>query len=386
MGERRIEGIHYQTGESIEVCIRDGKIIEINHTQDKIENESSGKTMIAPGLVDLQINGYKGMDYNTLPILDGMVKEVTHEIFSEGVTTYYPTVITNSADSIEEAVRSITIECKRDELIGKAIAGIHIEGPFISAEDGPRGAHNKAFVQAPDWEMFSKWQKAAEGQVKIITLSPEWSRSAEFIEKCMKSGVKVSIGHTAATPEQIRRAVAAGAKLSTHLGNGAHLMLPRHPNYIWEQLAQEELWTCLIGDGFHLPESVLKVAMAAKGKQAMLVSDAVYLSGMQPGEYETHIGGKVVLTKEGKLHTADNPKILAGSAQMLLWGIQHLTNKSLASLATAWDMSSIRPAKFMNLPSQSGLTEGAPADIVCFTSGQLEVIETYKEGKLMYRK
>ncbi|MBW7461558.1 N-acetylglucosamine-6-phosphate deacetylase, partial [Paenibacillus sepulcri] len=179
---------------------------------------------------------------------------------------------------------------------------------------------------------------AARGKIKLITLSPEWPGTASFIEKCAKAGVQVSIGHTAAAEEQIREAAAAGARLSTHLGNGAHLMLPRHPNYLWAQLAEEELWTCIIADGFHLPDSVLKVVRSVKGKRTILVSDAVYLCGMAPGTYENHIGGRVVLTPEGRLHLEQNPRLLAGSAQMLHRGISHIAGRGIAPLSEACDM------------------------------------------------
>ena len=142
-----------------------------------------------------------------------------------------------------------------------------------------------------------------------------------FIEKCAGAGVTVSIGHTGASPEQIREAVKAGATMSTHLGNGAHVQLRRHPNYLWEQLAHDELSACIIADGFHLPDAVMKVFLRVKGPRAMLVSDAVYLSGLAPGTYETHIGGKVVLTPEGRLHLAGNPDLLAGATETLAGGV-----------------------------------------------------------------
>jgi N-acetylglucosamine-6-phosphate deacetylase len=300
----KIEGRHYHTNEAICVVIKNGIIIEI----EKLGNVSYPLPWIAPGLVDMQVNGFQGMDYNSLPIEENLVFKATEAIYAEGVTSYYPTVITNTEEAIANAVQSIAQACRKDSLINQTITGIHIEGPFISPEDGPRGAHGKQYVQAPDWEMFQRWQEAADGKVKIITLSPEWEGSVDFIEKCTNSGVTISIGHTSASPEQIREAVSAGARMSTHFGNGAHLMIPRHPNYLWEQLAEDDLWTCIIADGFHLPDSVLKVVMAVKQKKAILVSDAVFLAGMEPGSYETHIGGKVVLTPEGKLHMAQNQK------------------------------------------------------------------------------
>jgi N-acetylglucosamine-6-phosphate deacetylase len=378
-----IEAKHFVTGKPISVSLEDGKVIDI---QLLSQQRDYSLPYIAPGLVDLQLNGYRGFDFNTLPISQELTEQITQALWEEGVTSYFPTVITNSDEAIEQAVESIAKACENHSKVNECIAGIHVEGPFISPEDGPRGAHGKAYVKAPDWALFQRWQEAAKGRIKIITISPEWPGSVEFILKCVKNGVTVSIGHTSATPEQIKEAVAAGAKMSTHLGNGAHLMLSRHPNYIWEQLAQDDLWTCLIADGFHLPKSFLKVAMKTKGSQTMLVSDAVYLSGLKPGDYETHIGGKVVLTPEGRLHTKENTKILAGSAQMLKHGISHLSKSCLTTLHEAWEMASTRPSSFMELPTKEGLKKDAPADLVVFNweEDQVNVLQTYKSGKLVY--
>lgn len=377
-----LEGLDYKSGNPVRVTISEGKIREVAPVQEEADGSLP---WIAPGLVDLQINGYFGIDFNTLPLTTEAVQEVTRRIAKLGVTSYYPTVITNSPEDIERLVGIIAEACDSDPLTGQCIAGIHVEGPFISPEDGARGAHSKEYVTAPDWELFQRWQNAAGGRIRILTLSPEWDNAPEFIAKCSAEGVTVSIGHTSATPEQIRAAVAAGARMSTHLGNGAQLMLPRHPNYIWEQLASDELSPCAIADGFHLPESVLKVFLKAKAEQLMIVSDAVFLSGLAPGEYDTHIGGKVVLTPEGRLHTAHNPNILAGSAQMLPFNIEHLVRSKLCTAAQAWEMASTRPAAFMGLPAAQGLNEGAPADLVLYNweEDKLMVREVYKNGSLI---
>lgn len=376
---------HYSSGEPVTLQIQDGIIVNFAGAY-----ETSGDSLpwIAPGLVDLQLNGYGGLDFNSLPMTERMVGDITRLLWKEGVTTYYPTVITNSSEAILQSVSTICSAATQDSEANRAIAGIHLEGPFISPEDGPRGAHNRQYVQAPDWELFNQWQKAAGGLIRIVTVSPEYSNSAEFIARCTESGVTVAIGHTAATPEQIAGAVRAGAKMSTHLGNGCHLSLPRHPNYLWEQLAQDELWCCLIADGFHLPDQVLKVAFKMKQSRAVLVSDAVYLAGMPSGEYSTHVGGKVVLTPPGRLHLADNEKLLAGSAQMLLWGIEHTVRQGLAKLADAWEMSSVRPAQLMKLPSSIGLATGSPADLILFyvEGDRIRLERTYKHGILVYER
>lgn len=380
-----IRARHYATGAPVAITVRDGRIGEVMQLDASLQEELP---VVAPGLVDLQINGYAGLDFNQLPLQAETVSQIIRKLWREGVTFSYPTVITNTPEAIASALGSIASACAADPATEQGIAGIHLEGPFISPDDGARGAHRLDAVRPPDWDLFCRWQETAGGRIKIVTLSPEWPGSATFIKRCVDSGVIVSIGHTAADAAQIGEAVAAGARMSTHLGNGAHLMLPRHPNYIWEQLAQEALWSCVIADGFHLPDQVLKVVLKVKGEQALLVSDAVAISGLEPGVYKTHIGGDVVLTTEGKLHLAADPRLLAGSAQMLLWGIAHLNRRGITEFPSAWEMASTRPARLMGLPVAEGLSAGAPADFVLLDNvrddGSISLRQTYKAGRLVY--
>lgn len=376
-----IEGRHYATSQPIRISIHNGTIEHVEF----LEASQNHIPWIAPGLVELQINGFGGVNLHNPKLNQEDIHQFTRSMWSQGVTSYYPTIVTNAIESIESSMRNIAKSCAEDKLTSLSIPGIHLEGPFISPDDGARGAHSKAYVIPPDWDLFQRWQDAAEGRIKIVTLAPEWQEAPSFITKCAEQGITVSIGHTSASAEQIREAVEAGARMSTHLGNGAHLMLPRHPNYIWEQLAQDDLWPCAIADLFHLPNSVLKVFLKVKPEQFMLVSDASYLSGMEPGEYQTSSGRKLVKTPEGKLHIAENPGILAGSAQMLDTGIVNLVKTELCSLAEAWDMASARPAKFMHLPQATGLEAGSPADIAVFdydpANPGIHWREIYKDGQ-----
>ena len=375
-----IRGRHYRSGLGITLGFKNSVISTVG--------KGKGPSYVGPGLVDLQINGFRGLDFNTLPVPDDLPGRVTRELWSEGVTSYYATVITNAPDAIEACVHAIARACARDEDAAAGIAGIHLEGPFISPEDGPRGAHEKRYVTAPDWKKFQRWQKAAGGRIRLITMSPEWPSSAAFIRRCADSGVTVSVGHTAASVEQIRYAVAAGASMSTHLGNGCHLTLPRHPNYLWEQLAQDALAACVIADGFHLPDAVIKTIMRVKGPNAMLASDAVYLSGLKPGRYRTHIGGKVVLTDDGRLHLEKNPKLLAGSVQMLIRSVEHLIRAGLTDPGEAWEMASTRPAFAMRLAQGRGLEPNAPADLCVFDreADRITLLETWKSGRKVYER
>ena len=198
-----------------------------------------------------------------------------------------PTVVTGSFDRICKSLHAIVEASKTDALVDHSMLGIHLEGPYISAADGPRGAHPLEHVRDPDWDEFQQWQDIAEGKISIVTLAPEKQGAIQFIEKLVADGIVVALGHTNASASDIQAAIDAGARLSTHLGNGAHALIRRHPNYIWEQLGADELWASLIVDGHHLPPSVAKSMIRAKTlNRCVLVSDAVALAGMEPGIYE----------------------------------------------------------------------------------------------------
>src|SRR5262249_51041292 len=147
---------------------------------------------------------------------------------------------------------------------GVAMDGFHVEGPHISPDDGPRGAHPRRWVRPPDVDEFHRWQEAARGHIRLVTVAPEWPEAPRYIEALVGEGIVISLGHTNANGAQIAAAASAGATMSTHLGNGAHAILQRHPNYIWEQLAEDRLMASFIVDGIHLPKSFVKVALRAK--------------------------------------------------------------------------------------------------------------------------
>lgn len=378
-----IAGRLYLTGEPVKLTLEDGYVKDAEHAGPG----SDTHLIIAPGLTDLQVNGYAGLDLNSDPLLPETVREISVKLWSEGVTTFFPTIITNSSESILRSVSAISDACSRFPEAAAAVGGIHLEGPFISPQEGARGAHPADHVRPPDWELFCQWQEACGGLIRIITLSPEWPEAAAFIRRAAESGVTVAIGHTSATPEQIRGAVAAGATLSTHLGNGSHQMLPRHRNYIWEQLAADELYASMISDGFHLPDAVMKVFMRMKPGKIILVSDATALTGMPPGDYVTHIGGDVTLTEEGKLHVKGNPDMLAGSGKSLLHCVETLAAKGLATIARALEMAGRTPYKLAGLPGDCLPVRGGVADLVMLRedNGRLKVVRTIKSGITVYR-
>jgi N-acetylglucosamine-6-phosphate deacetylase len=348
---------HAETGHPVEMEVRDGRIASLRET-----TRDPGDLWAAPGLIDLQVNGFAGVDYNAPEATLEEIARSVEVLRSTGVTRFLPTVITGSRERMCGALANLARAKERHP----EIAGFHVEGPFISPEDGPRGAHPKEHVRPPDREELLRMQEAAKGGIRLLTLSPEWPEAPALIEFAVKQGVVVSIGHTGATGEQIRRAVAAGATMSTHLGNGCHGTLPRHPNYIWEQMAADELYAGLIVDGIHLPPSFVKCAVRAKGlERSILVTDATSPAGSAPGRYR--LGGmEVDLTAEGRV-TLAGTRTLAGSALRMDRGVENLMRFAGLTLGEALRMATVVPAKAMGMRDREGfLREGDAAEFVLF--------------------
>ena len=309
------------------------------------------------GFADWQVNGFHGVDFNRSELTVEQVRTASESLAAEGVWYYMPTLITNDVGVMEHLIAVIsravrTFGDHADDFAdngGKLarIVGLHLEGPFISPFDGARGAHPRSFVRAPDIRLLERWQELAGGIIRLLTLSPEWSESDRLVKRACELGIRVAIGHTLATWEQISAAVLSGATLSTHLGNGLPTMLPRHPNPVWDQLAQPELWASVIADGFHLPQSVFDVFRKVKGERLFLVSDCTEFAGMPPGRYKSPVGGDVVLTVEGRLHLADNEQLLAGSALSLRQIVDKMVVNGWISIEQAWNMAAVLPWRYL---------------------------------------
>jgi len=337
---------------------------------------------LAPGFIDLQVNGFAGVDYNHPRTPHEEIARSLRAQFATGVTRLYPTVITGAPDHMQACLRNLA--AARESIPeGHAIDGFHVEGPHSSSEDGPRGAHPSQWVRAPDLDEFHRWQDAARGRICIVTLSPEWPEAARYIERITAEGVVASIGHTQAGAAQIADAVAAGATLSTHLGNGAHQLLRRHPNYIWEQLAEDRLMAGFIVDGIHLGAAFLKSAIRAKTVgRSVLVTDAATPAGAAPGRY--YLADQPVdLTEDGRVVLAGTDR-LAGSALHMHRGVENLMRLAGLSLADAIRMATINPARAGKVPGRGqGLVPGERADIVQFRltpSNQIEIAATWIAG------
>ena len=342
---------------------------------------------IAPGWIDLQVNGFAGVDYNTP---EAPLEEIARSIrvlYSTGVTRFYPTVITGSPERMRGALANLS-RAKDTLAEGAAIEGFHVEGPHISPEDGPRGAHPRRWVRKPDFDEFLSWQDAAAGRVRLVTVAPEWPEAPRYIEKIVEAGVIASIGHTGAGAREIDEAVRAGATLSTHLGNGAHPMIRRHPNYIWDQLAEDRLMADFIADGIHLPAAFLKTAIRAKGvERSVLVTDAVMPAACPPGRYQ--LGElDVDLTPEDRVLLPGTDR-LAGSALRMDRGVENLMRLAGLTLADAVRMATVNAARAGRVERRTaGFAPGDRADIVLFDFDQaasmIDVRETWVDGQRVY--
>jgi N-acetylglucosamine-6-phosphate deacetylase len=342
---------------------------------------------VSAGFLDMQVNGFSGADYSLDDLQPEHIAAITHSLGRSGTTQHVPTIVTSPADRILKNLDTISRTMEKDEDIGQAVAGVHIEGPFISGEDGPRGAHDSRFVRDPDFGEFLEWQAAAKGRVKIITLAPEREGAIQFIEKLAGRGVLPAIGHTGADPQTIRRAVAAGARLSTHLGNGSHASLPRLRNYIWEQLAEEGLQAGIISDGFHLPPAVVKVFYKVKGpEKTILVSDAALLGGRKPGLYKWG-NLDVEVFDDGHLGIPGTA-MLAGAGHLLDWDIPRFMEFTGAGIAEAIRLCTVNPAKILKLEAGYGRLEaGSPGNLTVFrvpARGPLAIEKVFRRGRLVY--
>jgi len=354
----RVRGRDPATGRGVEVRFEDGAVTGVEACAD------APADWVSAGLVDLQVNGYGGIDLNDGALTAERVTDLARLLWTRGVTTFLPTLITASEDSLTCALAAISKARRGDPRLARSIPGIHVEGPFISPADGPRGAHPAAHVRPPDPAEVARWQAACGDLVRMVTISPHWDGTAEFVRAMDAGGVQVALGHTDADPEMILAAVDAGARLSTHLGNGASAMLPRHPNLIWTQLADDRLTASFIADGHHLPAAPFKAMLRAKGpERAVLVSDSVALGGMPPGIYDTPIGGRVELREDGWLGTPGTP-YLAGSPRSLSEAVAIAAVMAELSLADALELATVNPGRFVG--RRGALEVGAPADIITF--------------------
>ncbi len=324
-----------------------------------MQTQNLPETFTGPGLVDLQLNGYGGVDFNSDP--GGWTAEQFHHarklMKKRGTAVALITFITDDVQATLARARKYNELISSDAELASCYPGLHIEGPFISPVEGARGAHPKDFCKLPEAlpDLIDQINQASGGRVKVLTLAPELPGAMKLIKRSADAGIVVAIGHTAAGDETITEAVDAGAKFSTHLGNGSQQMIPRLRNYIFAQLAEDRLAATFIADTHHVPMTTLKCFIRAKTPdKCVLVTDAMAAADMGPGEYQ--FGGEKAIVQENGYVSKPGEDNLAGSAITLDRCVINVFKYCDVSFETAWAMASTQPAKLAGLEVPKDVT------------------------------
>lgn len=379
-----IEGIHYHTGQPVQVTINNGIIENITNLDKPV---GDNPVYIAPGFFDNQVNGFAGVSFafGDSDLTPEGIEKATSELWKKGVTTYLPTLTTNSIEILTRNFELLSKAVDDPKLLG-SVPGFHLEGPYINPEDGYRGAHPKQFVKLPDWDEFMQLYKASGEHILQITVAPEMKGGLDFITKCSQKGIVVALGHHNADAKTVTAAIDRGAKTSTHLGNGAANMINRHRNPFWSQLADDRLNISIICDSFHLLPEEIQTFFKVKGvDRTIITSDVTHYAALEPGEYKTSTGETIELTKDGMLrYPAQN--VLYGSASPITKGVGYIMKVTGCTLAEAVQMASTNPARLYNLNDRGTLQPGKRADIILFTleNFQVNILETWVKGKKVY--
>ena len=312
-----------------------------------------------PGFVDLQVNGYRGVDFSAPGLTVEKVHAVSRELHRLGIVAYCPTVITSSMKVYRDNLPILAHAATAHE--GAKILGIHLEGPFINPK--ARGVHPESFIHTPSIELFEQLRQLAQDRISILSLAPEMPGAMELISEVSRNtNTVISLAHHLADRDTIYRAKDTGAKACTHVGNGLPEMLHRHLNPIWPILACDGLSAMIISDGYHLPEDVLRVFIRAKGvDQLIITSDMVHLAGLAPGAYD-FAGVAVVLEECGHLHVKDAYQ-LAGSGCSMFHCMNHLASLEVLDEAQLIQVGYTNPLQLVQenpnglaLPSQARIS------------------------------
>jgi N-acetylglucosamine-6-phosphate deacetylase len=373
-------------GPFIEMKVREDKIASVLPARATPRGRVFGSKefYMSPGFIDIQVNGFAGTDLNHQAFDGDDLVPICKALLRTGVTRFCPTFITGSEERLSRNIQQIVQACEKHPLVRSMVLGIHLEGPYIASEDGPRGAHPKQYVTDPDWDQFERLCNLSKGLLKIVTIAPERPGAIEFIRKASKAGLVVAIGHCAPEPAQIDAAVEAGAVLSTHLGNGAHQVLPRHANYLQKQVSTDGLMASMICDGIHLPDYFVKNLIRAKGiSRTILVTDAMAAAGASAGRFT--LGDlEVEVGEERKVRLPGTP-YLAGSALTMDEAVSNCASFAKISLPAAIQAATVNPAKLFK-GIRGALEPGERADVVLFSllKKRIQVEQVFLAGKLEF--
>lgn len=360
------------------LTIEDGKFgpILMEEPQDAPIKDYS-QSIVAPGLVDTHIHGYKSHD-----VMDNDfegIKVISEGLLSCGVTSWLPTTLTSSAQLLNDVCE--TIGNHYQEVTGAKIRGIFLEGPFFTEKY--KGAQNPKYMSDPSIDKLAKWHELSQGLVNKIAIAPERKGVKEFIEFAKSKGVYTALAHSDATYEEAAAAVEAGANIFVHIYNGMSGLHHRNPGMVGAALSLDKVFAEMICDGHHVHPAAARVVTRARGpKETVLITDCMRAGGM--GEGQSRLGEFEVVVKDGTARLKDTGN-LAGSILELKQGVKNVVDWGLVSPAEALRMASLTPAQSVGIESVCGrIAPGYEADFIV-VSDQLELEATYLDGELRYQ-
>jgi N-acetylglucosamine-6-phosphate deacetylase len=336
----------FPDGRPVRVEVREGRITAVVPAAS-LDEPTGAERWVVPGFFDLQVNGFAGYNFTEPELTVENLEHTARAMLQTGTTRFLPTVVTADLDALCRQLSMLAEAMERIPLVRAMCPGIHLEGPFLNPEDGPRGAHRRQYVREPSIAEYERLQAAARGRLVMLTLAPERQGAIELIRHITSQGVVAALGHHRAEDETLERAIAAGAQISTHLGNGSDAVLPRLANYIWRQLGEDRLWASFIADGHHLPPTTLRCMLRAKGlSRSILVTDGIELTGRPPGRYVRR-GLEVELTQDGKVVLVGT-YYLAGSVATMPQLVAHAINDAGLTFADAVRLATLQPESLMH--------------------------------------
>lgn len=344
----------------VDIAANHGRIIAIEQeivADEQTEVVDCSGRYVLPALVDIHTHGANGYDFNSADY-DGM-KKIMEFYVSHGVGTVFPTVMTDSDETI----------CRQLELIAKLakeypeVKGIHLEGPFLSEKFC--GAMPKQYLQKPSFDKFLRYQKAADGLIRLVTVAPELPNAIEFITEATAHRVHVSIGHSGADGETVKKALKAGAVSFTHWGNAMAEMDRHGLNVSGAALASNNAYCEVICDGRHVNKDVLKLLVKVKGIDRVIgITDSIMAAGLPDGQYKLGVNDVTVTGGDARITGTD---VRAGSTLDAYSGLANVVSFTGLPLAEAIKLWTVNPARMVGLHNRIGTIEvGKDADFILF--------------------
>ncbi len=358
-----IQARHYVTGDPVEVQWEDGVIQSIT----SLAQQPPPDRWVAPALVDLQVNGFGGIDFQQDNLSVDDLHAARRSLLAAVCTRWFLTLITDKWPALLARLKHLRALRESSPELRHAIAGWHVEGPFLSGEPGFCGAHNPALMLDPSPEHIRQLREVTGDDPLLLTLAPERPGALEAIEQATALGAKVSLGHTNASAEIIAQAISRGATGFTHLGNACPRELDRHDNILWRVLETEGILVSLIPDAVHVSSALFRLVHKLRPCGSIYyTADAVSAAGMPPGRYqlgalELEVGHDQIVRMPGRTN-------FAGSALRPLDGVFRAAEMLGCSWRETWARFSDAPSAFMGLPG--GLAVGQRADFCVLDIGE----------------